>query len=125
MSNVELSLQERRKIFIEHLESDKYKQTQKQLRDDNGYCCLGVACVVYDVLNEHSPEENWVGSSHKFSLSEIPSGDVLQFFELNVYDIDLGKEFYEAMWQWNDNEKLTFTEIAAKLRTLWNIPKEQ
>jgi hypothetical protein len=77
------------------------------------------------MLNEYSPEENWVGNEHKGSMPEIPSGDVLQFFQLNKYDIDLDQEIYEAMWKWNDREGLMFTEIAAKLRALWNIPKEQ
>lgn len=33
--------------WIDALRSGKYSQTQGQLQDTNGYCCLGVACKVF------------------------------------------------------------------------------
>lgn len=35
------------KKWVAELRSGKYKQTRKNLRDDIGYCCLGVACELY------------------------------------------------------------------------------
>lgn len=34
------------KKWVEALRSGKYKQTRRSLHDDNGFCCLGVACAV-------------------------------------------------------------------------------
>jgi hypothetical protein len=124
MSNVELSLQERRKIFIEHLESGNYQQTQGVLRDYKGHCCLGVACVIYDKINGYDSEENWYDGGHMGSVPQVPSESVRSFFKLDEFNVDLDRKFVDVMWRWNDQDYLTFVEIAAKLRTLWNIPKE-
>lgn len=35
------------KKWVEALRSGKYKQTTEALHDENGYCCLGVACELY------------------------------------------------------------------------------
>lgn len=35
------------KKWIETLESDKYKQTQRALCRGDSYCCLGVACEIF------------------------------------------------------------------------------
>lgn len=39
--------QEVKKKWIEALKSGKYKQTANRLRDNTGYCCLGVLCDLY------------------------------------------------------------------------------
>jgi hypothetical protein len=41
-------MNENTKKWVEALRSGKYKQTEHVLQDTNGYCCLGVACVVYE-----------------------------------------------------------------------------
>lgn len=33
--------------WITALRSEKYSQTKGNLRDDEGYCCLGVLCDLY------------------------------------------------------------------------------
>ena len=38
---------EARKLWIDALRSGKYKQTRGWLHNQNGYCCLGVACEMY------------------------------------------------------------------------------
>jgi len=35
------------KKWVKVLRSEKYKQTKKVLKDEKGYCCLGVACDLY------------------------------------------------------------------------------
>lgn len=37
----------RRKLWVKALRSGEYEQTRSWLRDDDGFCCLGVACDVY------------------------------------------------------------------------------
>lgn len=34
--------------WVKALRSGKYKQTKEFLHDQNGFCCLGVACEVYN-----------------------------------------------------------------------------
>lgn len=36
------------KLWLKALRSGLYKQTIYTLRDNNGFCCLGVACEVYN-----------------------------------------------------------------------------
>ncbi len=36
------------KKWIKALRSGEFKQTKGTLNDENGYCCLGVACSVYE-----------------------------------------------------------------------------
>lgn len=44
------------KILVAALRSGEYKQTHGGLRDQKGYCCLGVAC---DVYHKETGEGEW------------------------------------------------------------------
>jgi hypothetical protein len=48
-----------KKIWVEALRSGDYKQTEGQLKDTFGFCCLGVLCDVYaeKVLKQ---EPHWI-----------------------------------------------------------------
>jgi hypothetical protein len=35
-----------KKLWLDALRSDKYKQGRDRLRHDNGFCCLGVLCDI-------------------------------------------------------------------------------
>lgn len=48
--------------LVDALRYGEYKQTQKCLRDENGYCCLGVAC---DIYNKETGEGYW-GAFNQF-----------------------------------------------------------
>ena len=39
--------------WIEALESGRYSQTHTRLRDEDGFCCLGLACDRYDAHEWH------------------------------------------------------------------------
>jgi hypothetical protein len=39
-------------LWVAALRSGEYKQTQKLLKDENGHCCLGVLCELYQKENE-------------------------------------------------------------------------
>jgi hypothetical protein len=41
------------KKWVKALRSGKYKQTKKTLKDENGYCCLGVLCSIV------KPKKRW------------------------------------------------------------------
>ena len=46
--NIEEVQRQNRQEWVTALRSGDYKQTSGILRDENGYCCLGVACDLYD-----------------------------------------------------------------------------
>lgn len=41
-------LTEPQKMWLSALRSDEFKQTDGRLQDENGFCCLGVSCIVYE-----------------------------------------------------------------------------
>lgn len=43
--------------WIEALRSGKYKQSKKALRNDDGFCCLGVACDLMDSEWKYQDDE--------------------------------------------------------------------
>lgn len=46
--------------WVDALRSGDYKQTQRHLHDENGFCCLGVLCDLY--IKENNVE--WEPSTH-------------------------------------------------------------
>ena len=48
---------EPQKLWIEALKSGEYQQTQNVLHDCQGFCCLGVACAVYEKATRHPLEK--------------------------------------------------------------------
>lgn len=49
--------QEVKKKWIKALRSGEYKQTRERLKDNKGYCCLGVLC---DLFVKENPKFSWV-----------------------------------------------------------------
>lgn len=43
-----MNMKERRQAWVDALRSGDYQQGKHQLQSRDGYCCLGVACVVYE-----------------------------------------------------------------------------
>ena len=50
------TFKERRKLLVEALRSGRYKQCRTRLRDEDRYCCLGVACDVYANSQHDRPQ---------------------------------------------------------------------
>lgn len=69
---------ELKQIWVDALRSGDYKQTKKTLHnlDDGGFCCIGVACVVWEIA---TPEEIGV--------------------KLGVYDVSKGDRPFYNYWQ--------------------------
>lgn len=113
--SVSLEVHKRRRLFLQHLESDWYKQGQGYLRNKNDeFCCLGVACNVHAILNPEVAATQTNPTEYQ-GREVFPESFVLEFFGI---EHALG----EKMYQWNDSDNLTFKEIAAKLRELWHMP---
>ena len=57
-----------KKLWIDALRSGDYKQTDGQLRDANGFCCLGVLCNIHaqehpEIASNQTDPEKYLGSS--------------------------------------------------------------
>jgi hypothetical protein len=115
MTAVSVEVHNRRRLFLQHLESDWYKQGQGYLRNkDDEFCCLGVACNVHAILNPEVAATQTNPLEYQ-RCSGFPKPEVLQFF-------GIGHALGEQMYVWNDSDNFTFKEIAAKLRELWHMP---
>ena len=64
--------------WVDALRSGGYQQTQRYLRTDNGFCCLGVLCDLY--AKENNVEWNLVNNGHNYEFqdkeSHLPSSVV-------------------------------------------------
>lgn len=72
--------------WIDVLRSGKYKQTRDTLRDQDGYCCLGVACDIFDGSLDIDMEVKTLWDDmgyHYDGGSKTLSPDVRRFFGLN------------------------------------------
>lgn len=100
--------QEIKQRWIEALRSGKYTQTQGNLRDHIGYCCLGVLCDLY--TKEHN--EDWEDDNSFANQTAVLPSCVIQWAGL-VYpnpDISYGGE-NTSLAGVNDDE-VPFSEIA-------------
>lgn len=50
--------------WIAALRSGKYNQTRGSLRDQFGYCCLGVACVINGISDDDIDLEGFIIDAH-------------------------------------------------------------
>lgn len=94
--------------WVKALESDEWKQTRGKLRDGEAYCAMGVG----NQLCQDSPIDPKVWGDF---LSDWPKTEA----ELDAW-LDYGRFSPEvdgeSVWRWNDLNRLTFKEIASKIR---------
>lgn len=57
------------KKWVSALESGKYRRTTTQLRDENSFCCLGVAC---DVYAKSHPKVRWIKNRFLGAEATLP-----------------------------------------------------
>lgn len=94
-----MTVTEFRKKWAEALRSGEYFQTRECLHDDDGYCCLGVACKVIDPNYEVPP---------LFTFGSAPMRtDLLKYLRGGSIDI---------LATFNDSGR-TFQEIADRIET--------
>ena len=102
------------------LESGDYQQAHMGLRDDRGFCCLGVAC---DVFFRKTGQGEWrrkrlatvTGSSYTLSRSSSVLPDrIRHYFGLRTPTGDYGTQSLTGL---NDTEKWTFADIAEIIRS--------
>lgn len=68
-----LTPKEARAGWVKALRSGKYTQTHDNLRDEHGYCCLGVACDLYMKIEGGGKWRNEDGYYYFFLYPETSS----------------------------------------------------
>ena len=90
--------------WVAALRSGKYEQGQKRLRSmSNKFCCLGVACDLYD-------PEKWVPIEDLDSVRHLGHGARPDFDVLDYFGLD--EDTIIPLMQMNDAEGATFNQIA-------------
>ena len=99
--------------WLEALRSGDYRQTQQTLRNDEGFCCLGVLCDVVknDVNTDWTNERG--GYTFLGADTELPD-DVtgLVFSERQPTDVDPLAGYNDGHWRGAAVTAGTFSEIA-------------
>lgn len=101
--------------WIESLRSGEYEQTQGRLRDETGYCCLGVLCDLY--AQEKNIEWNdqeelgmrYYTINHEISL--LPE-DVMKWAELDMPNPACIKGNTVICLSYQNDTGFTFEQIA-------------
>lgn len=76
------------RLWVDALRSGKYRQTEGTLRDEKGYCCLGVLCD----LARKDGGPNWhrnYGEWHCMEESGLLPAQIAAFMGLNKKQQDL------------------------------------
>lgn len=103
--------------WVEALRSDKYVQTNNQLKNPKtgAMCCLGVACHLINPFLWGSDGEYYYPDRKMGDFEcELPPVEVQQ-----LYGMD--EELCSVFAGFNDNEGLTFPEIADKIEEFFNL----
>lgn len=97
--------------WADALESGKYPQTTGVLKNGDGYCCLGVACLLAGKEFDGDDSTGWHISQHMCTLPE----SVEAHLGMNS---EVGKYPGGVLADLNDSGS-SFKEIAAIIRKHW------
>jgi hypothetical protein len=107
-------------MWVDALRSGEYAQTKELLRDDEGYCCLGVLC---DLHRRRTGEGDWAGSAYRvddrpeqWSETVLPN-PVMEwaYVRSDPTDVNSG-EFFTQL---NDDKGYTFDQLADIIEAQW------
>jgi hypothetical protein len=109
------------RLWIVDLRSGKYKQTTATLEDEDGLCCLGVACRTAQNNGIHVKEQS---NNHLVGASFYDQPETFKWLNLATNN---GSSFTAdelSLTSLNDRENFTFLEIANYIENNWqNIVK--
>lgn len=94
------------------LDSGKYKQTYITLQDNRGYCCLGVACDIFIEKKEQLLK-------YKKLIGDMPGDQINSPKWLQRINDDFSRKCWYSLTHLNDNERLTFSEVATILELVY------
>jgi len=102
------------------LDSGEYEQTTGQLRDDNGFCCIGVLCNIHA---QDNPElaATQTDPHRYFGKGVHAPEEVMGWSGLKVAEGKLPVQIVGARYltDLNDRVGYTFPEIAKVIRKHW------
>ncbi len=115
------------KAWVKALESGKFSQTKNELRDHQGYCCLGVACELAAEAGIIGKAKHWLDDDDNdhFSYAGESLGlppKVQRWLGLadrfgKFKDEGAGWDVDESLTNLNDDKNYTFKKIAALIKT--------
>lgn len=108
-------------LWADALRSGKYRQTTLQLRDVDGYCCLGVLC---DLHRERTGQGSWSDDGYYNTGDDtdgsIPTPAVAEWAGLKdrtpAVSSDVGSDLITAL---NDDDGYGFLELADIIQNQW------
>lgn len=115
--------------WIKALKSGRYKQTEGELQNECGYCCLGVACKVLIPKSkiELEEEEDIDGNTikGKYLSGAFPNEQTYAPKWLKEINEDFAKksENKQSLSVLNDEYHYTFKEIAEELEKVYGKAK--
>lgn len=96
------------------LRSGEYKQTKETLQDENGFCCLGVACDLFIPKEKQS-----LYIDEPFMSGDMPHDQPYSPDWLVVIEKEFRKVSEELLTCLNDDKDFTFDEIADVLEAVY------
>ena len=112
-------LNENAKKWVAALRSGEYKQGTGRLHDaaDNAYCCLGVACEVYNKENPNSPlNKELIGGTVRYDNTTIALPAKVKEW-LGLANISGAYNGGNYLADDNDCHGMTFDDIAALIES--------
>ena len=102
-------------LWLEALESGEYTQTNRCLNDENGFCCLGLACIVYEKETGNKLPRNKEGYIKGLTLTNVQG--VQEWLGLISHSgVPLNDKF-SSLTVMNDHKSKTFKEISTHVKT--------
>lgn len=105
------------KKWVKALRSGKYKQTQKKLKDETGYCCLGVLCEVAGKKFTNRNGTYYV--SRTDNSGTVPDVVKKQTELYSTIGLVKNGSITESLSQFNDDRNWSFKKIATYIEKNW------
>lgn len=99
------------------LRSGKFRKTKNKLQDENGYCCLGVACVLFIPKRKLKTTVTVNGLSYIVGYAAEDQTHSPQWLkDVNSLFFQITNEHLSVL---NDSKEFTFDEIADLLEAVF------
>lgn len=115
---------ENKQKWIDALESGEYAQTREKLRDNEGYCCLGVLC---DIWSKESNRGSWGendlqgdflvdGKVKGYIPKEVKEWLGIEITNTDPFCVYRGTIEETSLIDMNDSGRKNFKEIATAIK---------
>lgn len=107
-----------KKMWVDALESGEYKQSNNELRNSLGFCCLGVLCDLHEkATGKHFWNLDMWNDFRYFGESGILPIEVIQWSGVQDFNPSIEYEGEERdLAGLNDDARLSFKQIAAIIK---------